>query len=773
MTSSSQTRVEALVAQMTLDEKIAQVGSCWIYELQSAGELDPHKMSQRLQNGIGQITRLGGASTLAPAEAAKAANRIQKQLVEQTRLGIPAIIHEECCSGLMTLGGSMFPQMLGLAGTFQPELAEAMAGAIRRQMRAIGARQGLAPVLDVARDARWGRSEETFGEDPILVSHFGAAYIRGLQTPDLRDGVLATGKHFVGHSSSQGGLNCGPTHVGPYELRDVFLGPFQAAVRDAGLGAIMNAYPELDGEVVAASRRILTDLLRGELGFDGLIVSDYEAIPMIHTYHRAAADLQGATRLALEAGIDVELPCSWCYSEPLRAALDAGEISLDLLDEAVRRHLQVKAELGLFEQPYADEGTVVEVFDTTDDRALAGQIARQSMTLLKNDGILPLSKSIKTVAVIGPNADSSRNLLGDYSYASIVELLRLKPAAGSMFEGLDLTTLDPAQVKVVSVAEGIRALVSKDTQVLVARGCDNLDPDRSGVDEALEAAAGADAVVLALGDRSGMVPNCTTGEFRDTSDLGLPGLQAELARRVFDLGKPTVVVLVNGRPLAIPELAERANAILEAWLPGEEGGSAISETLFGDVNPAGRLAMTMPRSAGQAPIFYNHKPSGMRSNTYVDYVSEPVTPLYPFGHGLSYTTFEYTELSLSQASASAGEQVDIVCSVTNTGERAGEEVVQLYVCDEYASMPRPVMELKGYARIALQPGECKQVTFHLPVNMLAFFDQTLDLVVEPGAVQVMIGGSSQDIRLRGALRIAGDGKTCIEDRVFTCAVDIL
>src|SRR5512138_3061187 len=380
-TRSTSQRASELLGQMTLDEKLAQIGSYYIYDLQTKGDLDLQKMEEKLKHGIGQITRVAGASTFDPPSVAKAVNAIQRTLVERTRLGIPAIVHEECCSGAMVLGGTMFPQMLGLASTFQPELAEQMATVIRKQLRAIGAHQGLAPVLDVARDPRWGRIEETFGEDPTLVSHFAMAYIRGLQGHDLTEGVMATGKHFVGHSLSQGGLNCGPVHVGPRELWDVYLVPFQAAIRDAQLASIMNSYPELDGEVVAASRRILTDLLRNTLGFDGLVVSDYHAINMIHDYHKMAPDKACAARLALNAGIDVELPTRDYYDQPLRAALDAGEINLELIDLAVCRHLQKKFELGLFESPYVVDERAHEIFETPEQRSLARELAAQSMVL--------------------------------------------------------------------------------------------------------------------------------------------------------------------------------------------------------------------------------------------------------------------------------------------------------------------------------------------------------------------------------------------------------
>lgn len=782
---TTEQRARRLLDQMNLDEKLAQMRSCWIYELQTGGELDENKLNHRLKDGIGQITRPGGASTLDPVTLARTSNRIQKFLLESTRLHIPAVLHEECCSGATILGGTTYPQMIGLASTFQPELAEAMASAIRRQLLAVGARQGLAPVLDVAHDPRWGRTEETFGEDPILVSHFGMAYIRGLQGSkngsvgtgkqaegSLRNGVIATGKHFIGHSLSNGGLNCAPTQIGLRDLYEVLLGPFQAAIRDAGLVSIMNAYPELDGELVAASRRILTGLLREKLGFNGLLVSDYEAIKMIHTYHHAAADRSQAAALALTAGIEVELPTTECYGEALRQALEAGDASLDLVDQAVLRHLQMKIELGLFDNPYVDEGNVLEHFETSENRALARQIARQSMVLLKNNGLLPLKKDLPVVAVIGPNAHDGRNLLGDYSYAAMLELQIAMPAPGTVFEKIDPTSLAGHEIRTVTVLEGLLAAVSPETRLLYARGCDTQGSDRSGIDEAIAAAAQADAVVLVLGDRAGMAPNCTTGETRDSADLQLPGVQMDLAQAVIAAGKPVVVVLVNGKPLAIPWLHDHAAAILEAWLPGEEGGHALAEVLFGDANPGGKLPISFPRSVGQLPVFYNRKPSGQRSNWWGDYVNESVQPLYPFGYGLSYTSFVYHDFFIDRAQAAQGETVNVSVRVTNSGAVCGDEVVQLYVRDVYASLPRPVKELKGYQRLTLQPGETRKVTFHLNVDSLAFYDVDLKLILEPGAVAVMVGSSSEDIRVSGEFEIVGKKTMGVPERRFICPVSV-
>lgn len=759
MTPNVHPHVRDLLARMTLEEKLAQLNACWMRDLLTDGRLDADKLRQHLRHGIGQITRPGGSAALLPDALAEATNQIQRFLVEETRLGIPAILHEECCAGAMVRQGVIFPQPIGLASAFRPDLIAEMTEAIRRQLRAVGLQHGLAPVLDLARDPRWGRLEETFGEDPLLVARCGVAYIRGLQGDTLRDGVMATGKHFIGHSASQGGLNCAPALLGRHELFEAYLLPFQAAIQEAGLASIMNAYPELDGEVVAASRRLLTELLRETLGFDGLVVSDYEAIMMIHTYHFAADSLRRAAVLAIQAGIDLELPTTCCYGDLLRQALEAGEVDMATIDQAVSRNLQKKFELGLFERPYVEAERAAAAFTDPRPRALARQLARQSLVLLKNDGLLPLPRDLRTLAVIGPNAHDARNLLGDYTYPAHLD---------------DQFPAETAQelTRIPTVLDGIRALVAPETQVLYARGCDNLDPSTEGFAEAVRAAEQADAVVLVLGDRSGLTPRCTSGETRDSASLRLPGAQEALAEAILATGKPVALVLVTGRPYVLTGLAPRVPAILQAWLPGEEGGPAIAEALFGEVNPGGKLPVTFPRSAGQVPIFYNHKPSASRSNWHGDYMDESVRPLYPFGHGLSYTHFSYSDLAIAPAQVTRGEQVDISLEVCNSGERPGDEVVQLYVRDEYASLPRPVKELKGFVRLTLAPGERRRVTFHLPADALAFYDADLRLVLEPGRIQVMVGSSSEDIRLTGAFEVVGEGPMPVSQRVWDCPVSV-
>jgi len=776
MTTTKSGKIDAqvsdLLARMTLEEKLAQLGSCWVYELHTKGELDDRKIDEKLALGIGQITRNAGASDLLPREAAISANRLQRYLREHTRLGIPAIIHEECCVGLMSAGSTVFPQIIGLASTFRPELAERMTEDIREQMRAIGAHQGLAPVLDVGRDPRWGRIEETFGEDPTLVSQFGVAYIRGLQGHDLSTGVMATGKHFIGHSFSLGAMNCAPVHLGLRELWDTYLAPFQAAIRDAGLASMMNAYPQLDGEVVAASRRILTDLLREQLGFDGLLVSDYDAIIMIHNYHNAAETKQAAAAKALNAGIDVEMPTIVCYGEELVKAMQAGEVSLETIDLSVSRHLQKKFELGLFENPFVNEDKVLEVFETPANRALAYEIACQSLVLLKNDGVLPFKQKIRRLAVIGPNADSARALMGDYSYNATAELLTALPNPDSVFASYSMAQASEPTVKMVSVLSGIRQAVSSDTVVDYAQGCELNSDDKNGFAEAVEVAGSADAVVLVMGGCSGLTWNCTTGEFRDATSLGLPGVQEKLIEAVLATGKPVVLVLVNGRPASIPEITGKVNAMLEAWVPGEEGGHAVAAALFGEVNPGGKLPLTIPRSVGQIPVFYNHKPSGMHSNIYGDYFDQSAAPLFCFGHGLSFTIFDYTGLTINPSEVKPGETVEISFEIRNSGLMAGDEVVQLYLRDEYASIPRPVKELKGFKRLHLKPGESRRITFHLDTRQLAYYDENLALMLESGQFTVMVGSSSDDLRLTGTINLAGKAKYPVKDRVFVCPVTV-
>jgi len=768
-------RSNDLLQRLTLEEKLAQITSVWVYELFEATQFSEQKARARIGHGIGQITRIGGASNSSPRQSAELANQIQRFLIGHTRLGIPALVHEESCSGYMAMGATCFPQIIGAASTWNPQLVEQMAAVIRAQMRAVGAHQSLAPVLDIARDPRWGRTEETFGEDPYLTARMGTAYVIGLQGGDFKTGIMATGKHFLGYGVTEGGMNWAPGHVGWRELRELFLVPFEAAIKEGKLASIMNSYHELDGIPCATSDEIFRTLLRDELGFDGLVVSDYHAIDMIGAYHKAARDKRESAVMAMKAGINVELPSIDCYGEPLRQAVENGEIELALVDEAVSRILAWKFDLGLFENPYVDSGTAPAVFDTAEQRALAREIARQSCVLLKNEGgLLPLAKDTPSIAVIGPNADSLRNLMGDYSYPAHIESLA-ESATASVFETpafADIALVEHP-VDMVSVLQGIQAQVSAATQVRYAKGCDVLSEDTSGFDEAVRIARESAVAILVMGDKAGLTADCTTGESRDRAELGLPGVQEDLVRAVMATGTPVVLVLITGRPLTLTWMADQVPAILEAWLPGEEGGNAVADILFGDANPGGKLTMAFPRHAGQIPVFYNHRPSGGRSHWQEDYVETSVKPQYPFGFGLSYTEFKIDHLDIAPAQVRVGDTVAISVAVTNTGARAGDEVVQLYTHTTAPGITRPVKELKGFQRVSLEQGESKIVRFALAVNQLGFYDRDRRFVVRPGTVDVMVGNSSDNLPCQGTFEITGAVTDIARSKAYFSTAEVI
>ncbi len=748
-------RVKDLIAQMTIDEKLAQLGAIWSFELMEEGKFSLEKAEWLIKNGIGQISRAGIGTALQPKEIATFVNSVQEFLVNNTRLGIPAIVHEECLSGLMAKEATIFPQIIGIASTWDPELVTRIAQVIRTQMRATGVHQGLGPVMDVTRDPRWGRVEETFGEDPYLVAEMGTAYVRGLQGDDLKKGVIATIKHFVGYGASEGGLNWAPANIPPRMLREVFLYPFKKAVTEAGAMSVMSAYHEIDGVPCGASKELLTDILRKEWGFEGVVVSDYFAINTLQSYHRIASDKAEAARYALEAGIDIELPKTDCYSQPLKEQIIKGLVAEKLVDQVVSRVLRLKFKLGLFDNPYVHPEKTTWVFDTPDNRWLALEAARKSLVLLKNEGkILPLDRSIETIAVIGPSANSRRNLLGDYTYAAHVKIMEMMTNAQGTSISAPYVEADQITVPVVTIMEGIKAKVSATTNVLCVAGCEINDNSRDGFDEAIKVAQLAKVAIVVIGGKSGLTPECTCGEMRDSAELRLPGVQEELVRKIYETGTPTVVILVNGRPLVLDWIAKKIPVIIQAWLPGEEGGNAVADVLFGDYNPSGKLPISFPEKVGQIPVYYGHKPSGARSQLWGNYVDAGTSPTFEFGYGLSYTTFELGNLRVEPKQIPSTGEVLIKVDVRNTGTRAGEEVVQLYINDVVASITRPVKELKGFKRVALRPGETKTVEFQLPAHMLGFYNKDMELIVEPGVFKVMIGRSSKDIAVQDEFEIA-------------------
>jgi beta-xylosidase len=766
-------RVTDLLERMTTIEKAMQLGSAWVFQL-VAGDTLTAGAPALLEHGLGQVTRVSGASNAVSTDAAKVANAIQRYLLEETRLGIPTIVHEEVCAGLMARGATVFPQPIGLASTWDPALVERMATIVRTEMRALGAHQGLSPVLDVCRDPRWGRIEETFGEDPHLVAMMGSAFVRGLQGSALDEGVVATAKHLVGYGASQGGLNWAPAHIPARELHEVYLHPFEAAVRTAGLRSVMNAYNELDGIPCGASHELLTGILRDEWGFDGYVVADYFAVRQLESYHHLAADAAEAASVALTAGLDVELPMTDCYGAPLVDAVDAGIVAIEILDRAVERVLRTKFELGLFECPFVDVDRAAAAVGAPSARQFARSLASQSIVLLRNDGTLPIEPTTSsTIAVIGPNADNPRNLFGDYSYAAHVETLLEMRDTDNVFhvpipDDLDLDA-DVAGERTVFLA--IRAAFPTAT-VRTTPGCTVSGNDRDGFDDAVRLAAESDIAVMVMGDKAGLTMDATCGEGRDRSSLDLPGVQEELLRAVVATGTPVVLVLVAGRPCGSVDAHERCAAVVAAWLPGDEGAAAIADVLSGAVNPGGKLPVSFPRSAGHIPVYYRQKLSGGRSHWKGDYVDAAVSPLYPFGHGLSYTSFELTASAPTPATIGHGGEVTVAVTVTNTGSCDGDEVVQVYTRDPRASVTRPVLELKAFARVAVSAGAQRTVTFTVHAAQLGFYDRQLRYVLEPGEIEVHVGSSVAELHHAGTFTIDTSNGAVEVDKVFDAQVRI-
>ncbi|MGJ8454533.1 glycoside hydrolase family 3 N-terminal domain-containing protein [Pseudothermotoga sp. U03pept] len=761
---SAEIRAKDLLSKMTLDEKISQLGSVWGYELlDEEGRFLEKKANELLKHGMGQITRPGGATNLEPAEVVKFVNQIQKYLIEKTRLGIPALIHEECLAGYMGLGATNFPQPIAMASTWDPDLIHRVGRAIGSDMKKIGAHQGLAPVVDVVRDPRWGRTEESFGESPYLVARMGVRYIEGIQ----KNGVIATTKHYVAYGAAEGGKNWAPSNVAPRELREVFMFPFEAAVKCANVLSVMNSYSEIDGVPCACSEELLDRMLRKEWGFKGIVVSDYFAVDNLRSYHKIAKDKAQAAKLALEAGIDIELPKMDCYYE-LKKLVESGQLSESVLDEAVFRVLLMKFKLGLFERPYVEE---CEQLPKHGDLAL--EVARKSIVLLKNDGILPLKKGLK-VALVGPNSRNVRNMFGDYSYYTHIKAL---------LDTVNLAAVNAPTFNLKKVEEVVNnelqhvrdvydLLKNEGIDLEWAEGCGVLEGDEQAIREAVTLAEKCDVIIAVMGDRSGLTKDCTSGESRDSANLRLPGLQEKLLLELAKVKKPIVLVLVTGRPYALEIVEDKMNAIVEAWLPAEAGGQAIVDVLLGKVNPSGKLPISFPRSAGQLPVFHYVKPSGGRSHWHKDYVDEPVEPLYPFGHGLSYTKFEYSNFCIESKQVPTAGEIIVKVDLKNVGEVAGEEVVQLYVGRENGSVTRPVKELKGFVRVQLEPGQSRTVQFRVHTDVLAYYNRRMELVVEPGIYKFMVGASSADIKFCEEVELVGEERKVPTSRRFFSETEV-
>lgn len=793
-------RTEDLLQRMTLEEKLAQLQSVWHQRRQMEDaklQFLPEKAAQLMPHGIGHIARPSEFKT--PKQTAEFNNAAQRWLREHTRLGIPALMHEEALHGFVAFDATSFPQALALASSWSPEDMQAMNAVAAREMRATGAHWALSPVLDIGRDPRWGRIEETLGEDPYLVSALGVAAIRGLQgepaakdgwhQPFAKDKVVATLKHLTGHGQPQAGVNTAPAHIAPRELAEVFLTPFEAAVKLAHAASVMPSYNEVDGLPSHINQQLLHDVVRKQWGFQGAVVSDYFAIQELRSRHQLFADDAEAAKAALLAGVDMETPDPKAY--PLLAQqVKSGALDIAVIDHAVRAVLRLKFRLGLFEQQAVDATAADGALGDTESRKLAQSVAEKSIVLLKNDPVpamggqatLPLDASkIKHLAVIGPHADET--LLGGYSSiprqtVTVLQGLQQKlkgKAKVSFARGALISTNNFLQTKGAATADSTdtsstNALAAAAALALQQRSQQagtysmlrwNHD-DTVAADpvenarlrsEAVALAKTADAIVLVLGENEGLAREAWADKhLGDRTTLELSTDQQLLAAQVLAAAgnKPVALVLSNGRPLTLGKLATTMPAIVEAWYLGQETGTAVANVLFGEVNPSGKLPITFPRSAGHIPQFYNHKASSSRG-----YLHDDISPLYPFGHGLSYTEFSYSDLQIDTPQVRAGGEASIRLRIKNSGKRAGTEVVQLYAQDPAASVTRPVQQLVGFARVSLAPGQSAQLQFTLPVNQLAFLDSRMRWVVEPGEIRVMLGSSSADVRLRGAFQIEG------------------
>ncbi len=733
-------RVSDLLPRMTLEEKVAQLTSTmemlgFDSDAQTSfvdkeGKFLPERAADMFKHGIGQISRPSGRR--GPKEMAEFTNTVQKWMIENTRLGIPVMFHEEALHGLATTKATSFPQAIALASTWHPELVKDVFTATAREVRSRGAQQVLSPVLDIVRDPRWGRTEETYGEDPYLASRMGVAAVTGFQGDSAfidKAHVIATGKHFAVHGQPENGTNVGPANYSERVIREYFLKPFEAAVKEANLQSIMPSYNEIDGLPSHANVELLEGILRREWGFEGHTVSDYYGIKELKEKHHVAASREDASRQAIEAGVDIELPYTEMY-DSLIGLVRQGVVSEEVIDKCVRRVLRSKFITGLFDDPYVDPNDAEKIYKDPAHKALALKAAREAIILLKNDeSVLPLSREeYKTIAVIGPNAEGVH--LGNYSGfpeggVSILQGIKNRAASGQKIifaEGCRITETDPGTFSFEAPKMG--------------------DPAKNArrIEEAVKVAQKADVIVLALGGNEFTSREAWIGHLGDRDSLELMGNQNELVKEMLRLKKPVVVFLLHGRPNAINYIAENVPAILEGWYLGQEGGNAVADVLFGDYNPGGKLPLSVPRSVGQLPVFYNHKPTARRG-----YVASTPEPLYPFGYGLSYTTFKYDNLNLTPGKTGTYGKTKVTVDVTNTGRLKGDEVVQLYIRDEVSSITRPVKELKGFERVTLEPGETKTVEFIIGPEALSFLNRDMHRVVEPGTFKIMAGGNSVDL----------------------------
>lgn len=783
------TRVKALMAEMTLREKVAQLFGVWVGASAEGGEVAPHQHDMEdgvdldaiLPDGLGQLTRPFGTNPVDPALGALSLLRTQERVRSANRFGIPAVAHEECLAGFAAWGATAYPVPLSWGATFDPALVRRMAERIGQDMRSVGVHQGLAPVLDVVRDARWGRVEETIGEDPYLVGTVATAYVQGLESA----GIVATLKHFAGYSASRGGRNHAPVSMGARERADVILPPFEMAVREGGVRSVMHAYTDTDGIPSAADRELLTGLLRDTWGFDGTVVADYFGIAFLKLMHGVAGDWAEAAAAALAAGVDVELPTVKTFGEPLVAALEAGEVDVALVDRALERVLRQKVELGLLDAGWdpvpgvlrdvpadvlaavagpGDEAAVAALRGTVDldgpaNRALAREVAEQAVVLLANDGVLPLGSDVRRVALVGPTAEDSMAVLGCYSFPAHVGLahpevplgISLPTLAASLRAELPGVTLDVLPAITLDGTSDPSSTGAVSTAEVAAA-------DAEGIAAAVDLAREADVVVVALGDRAGLFGRGTSGEGCDAESLRLPGAQQDLLDALLATGRPVVATILSGRPYALGAAAtpapgeHGAAAIVQAFFAGEEGTPAVAGVLSGRVAPSGRLPVSVPGTEGAQPTSY--LAATLAQATDVSNIDP--TAAFAFGHGLTYTSFDWSDLEVGTAEAATDGAFEASFVVRNTGRRDGVEVVQLYAHDPVASVVRPVQRLIGYVRVPLAAGASARVSATVPADVLSFTGRDGRRIVEPGAIELRFGASSADVRLAAPVRLVGD-----------------
>lgn len=841
-TRSVQERVEDLLSRMTLEEKAAQLcGDLPMFAM--TGEVTTEMMQEKYPDGHGRFTQFSTVGLMSAEQIAHVANQIQRYFVEETRLGIPVAFQSENLCGYPAAGGTLFPSMTNVAATWEPKLAEAMSEIIGEETRAVGITSAMSPVVDVSRDPRWGRTYETFGEDPYLISQMGVAYVKGMQK-NKTDGVACIAKHFLGYSETQGGLNTAVSRITDKELYEVFATPFEAAAKEADVSGMMASYSEIDGLPVGMNPKIARTLLRDTIGFRGMLTSDGAGVMKMYNQYRVAGSYEEAGYLAKKAGLDTEIPVGNAFKR-LPDYVRAGKLDEAVLDESVRRILTIKFEYGLFEHPYVEEAEVAAHMTNVSKQKLADEISEKSLVLLKNDGVLPLKPGVK-LAVVGSHADSLRDPVSGYTYPAYIEMMEagLKGqntgfngiadeaekakaeggknlyaaigagtnvnagsdmGAGGSSLGMDSASAS-SNVNSVSAMErvlrgmgatSLKEELEKRFSTRYAKGCSVMGEDTSDIEKAVEAAKESDVVVMAVGGNCGWV-NTTGGEGRDRCHLGLPGVQQQLLEAVAAVGKPVVLVLYGPGIFALPWAAEHVAAMVQAWMPGAGAGRAVAKALSGESNPGGKLPVTIPRSVGQVPIVYNqrigsgYQGKGSKEAEMMDslgqgaetglggaaaifdvkYVDGEISPLFSFGYGLSYTKFVLADFEILQKEIETSGEFAVRCSVKNTGEREGDEVVQLYTHFCNAHVVRPVKQLAGFARIHLHPGEKKRVTFQVKCAQLGYYDEEMRFVVEPGRLEVMVGNCADNLSFAGEVVLTGEVEEVLHKRSYTSQVTV-